>query len=231
MVLNTMRVLVLEDDADVREPVAWRLRQDGLTVDECARAADAEHALGAHRYDCVIVDRMLPDGDGLDMVARWRAGGDGTLVLFLTGRGKEAERVAGLDVGDDYLTKPFSLDELAARVRALCRRGRRARPPLVRLGDLEVDLAARTIRRAGVRIPLTRKEFAILEVLAEQPGAVVSTEELLDRCWDARVDLATKSVTVHVSTLRHKLGAPPLIRTARGAGYMLAVPGGSAPRA
>lgn len=226
-----MRVLVVEDDGDVRERVAWRLRQDGCAVDLCERVADAERALGVHSYDCMVVDRMLPDGDGLDLVSRWRASGADTVVLFLTGRGAESERVEGLDVGDDYLVKPFGLDELAARVRALCRRGGRARPSVVRLGDLEVDRATHAVRRAGVRVPLTRKEFAILEVLAEQPGVVVSAEELLDRCWDDRVNLVTKSVAVHISTLRHKLGSPPLIRTVRGVGYALEVTASEVPGA
>jgi two-component system copper resistance phosphate regulon response regulator CusR len=219
-----MRVLVLEDDADMRQSVAARLRQDAFVVDEVARVADAEDALGLHAYDCLVIDRMLPDGDGLDLVTRRRAVHDRTVVLFLTGLGQEADRVEGLDVGDDYLTKPFGLDELAARVRALCRRGGRARPAVVSVGDLEVDRATRMVHRAGVRIDLARKEFAILEVLVEEPGVVVSAEQLLERCWGDRVDLVTKSVTVHLSTLRRKLGDPPVIRTVHGSGYAIDPP-------
>lgn len=216
---------MVEDDVDVRRSVVRRLRHDGFAVDEADRADAADHAVLVHPYDCLVVDRRLPDGDGLDMVGRWRADGVDTFVLFITARGTPADRVQGLDVGDDYLAKPFGLDEMAARVRALCRRGVRPRLPVLRCGDVEVDLGAREVRRGGVRLFLTPKEFAVLEVLLDEPGAVVSKEELFERCWDERVEMIPRSVIVHVSSLRRKLGDPPLIRTVRGGGYVLDAPG------
>jgi DNA-binding response OmpR family regulator len=214
-----MRVLVLEDDAELRRPVTWRLRRDGFAVDEVDRLADADKAVRVHDYDCVVADRMVPDGDALDLVARWRAEGCGTMVLFLTARREPPERVAGLAVGDDYLTKPFDLDELAARVRALCRRRGRPRPTVVRVADVEIDRARREVRRGGVPVPLTPKELAILEALVDEPGVVLSAEQLIERCWDDRADLFSRSITVHLSTLRRKLGDPQIIRTVRGVGY------------
>ncbi|HYZ99971.1 MAG TPA: response regulator transcription factor [Acidimicrobiales bacterium] len=222
-----MRILVLEDDPDLRRTIAWRLRTDGFAVDEAGRMDEADRAARVHRYDCMVVDRRVPDGDALDLVKRWRGpAGIDAMVLILTARDAPAERVEGLDAADDYLTKPFGLDELAARVGALCRRGIRPRPPVVRIGDLEVDRPAREVRRDGVLLTLTRKEFAILEVLVDAEGAVVSAEELFERCWDQRVDPVTRSVTVHLSTLRRKLGDPPLIRTVRGTGYAIEAPRG-----
>jgi DNA-binding response OmpR family regulator len=221
-----MRVLVLEDDAELRRPVTWRLRRDGFAVDEVDRLADADDAVRMRDYDCVVADRMVPDGDALDLVACWRTDGLATMVLFLTARHEPSERVAGLDVGDDYLTKPFDLDELAARVRALCRRRGRPQPAIVRVGDVDIDRARREVRRRGVRVPLTPKELSILEALVDEPGVVVSAEQLIERCWDDRADLFSRSITVHLSALRRKLGDPPIIRTVRGVGY--AVDGGGA---
>ncbi|MGH9228439.1 MAG: response regulator transcription factor [Acidimicrobiales bacterium] len=219
-----MRLLVVEDDAELRRPVVWRLRHDGFAVDEAGRLDEADEAVHVSAYDCLVVDRLLPDGDALDLVGRWRAEGIDTLVLFLTARDTPTDRVEGLGVGDDYLTKPFDLDELVARVRALCRRGVRPRPSVVRRGGVEVDRATREVRRDGVRLFLTPKEFAVLEALVDEPGVVVSPEELFERCWDERTDLMSRSVTVHISSLRHKLGDPPLIRTVRGGGYVLDLP-------
>jgi two-component system copper resistance phosphate regulon response regulator CusR len=210
---------VLEDDAELRRPVTWRLRRDGFAVDEVDRLADADKAVRVHHYDCVVADRMVADGDALQLVARWRAEGSHTMVLFVTARHEPSERVAGLDIGDDYLTKPFDLDELAARVRALCRRRERPELSVVRVGDVEIDRARREVHRGGVPVALTPKELSILEALVEEPGVVLSAEELFERCWDDRADLFSRSITVHLSTLRRKLGDPPIIRTVRGVGY------------
>lgn len=223
-----MRVLLLEDDPDLRAVVGKRLRRQGFAVDEVARLGAAHDVLRLHHYDCLIFDRVVPGGDALELVQEQRAGGNATPVLFLTARGDVSERVAGFEAGgDDYVTKPFALSELAARVHALCRRGPQVRPTIERIGDLEVDRAARVVRREGVLLDLAPKEFALLELLADAAGAVVSRGELIDRCWDEHADVFSNSVNVHIGTLRRKLGDPPLIRTVRGGGYALDVGPGS----
>jgi two-component system copper resistance phosphate regulon response regulator CusR len=218
-----MRVLLLEDDGDLRHVVARRLRKEGFAVDEVARLADATEALRLHEYDCLVFDRMVPDGDAIDLLMKARHNDDdATPVLLVSARGAVSERVAGFAAGaDDYVTKPFELIELSARVRALCRRRGGLRPSREHLGDLVVDRAARAVRRGGVLLSLTPKEFALLEVLVDARGAVVSREELIDRCWDERVDMFSNAVNVHIAALRRKLGPPPLIETVRGGGYAL----------
>jgi DNA-binding response OmpR family regulator len=219
-----MRVLLLEDDGDLRHVVARRLRKEGFAVDEAARLVDAAEALRLHEYDCLVFDRLVPDGDALDLIARQRDDADDLMapVLFLSARSALDERVAGFAAGaDDYVTKPFALAELSARVRALCRRRGDLRPSLERWGDLALDRAQRAVRRDGVLLALTPKEFALLEVLVDARGAVVSREELIDRCWDEQVDMFSNAVNVHIASLRRKLGPPPLIGTVRGGGYAL----------
>jgi DNA-binding response OmpR family regulator len=224
-----MRVLILEDDRDLRHVLARRLRKEGFAVDEASCLVDAEEALRLHEYDCLVFDRLVPDGDALELVARQRDDDDDddeatAPVLFLTARGAVADRVAGFAAGgDDYVTKPFELTELSARVRALCRRRGGLRPSLERCGDLVVDRALRAARRGGVLLSLTPKEFALLEVLVDARGAAVSREELIDRCWDERADMFSNAVNVHIAALRRKLGPPPLIETVRGGGYALDV--------
>jgi two-component system copper resistance phosphate regulon response regulator CusR len=218
-----MRVLLLEDDGDLRHVVARRLRKEGFAVDEVARLVDATEALRLHEYDCLVFDRMVPDGDAIDFLMTARQhDDDATPVLLVSARHAVSERVAGFAAGaDDYVTKPFELTELSARVRALCRRRGGLRPSREHLGDLIVDRAARAVRRGGVLLSLTPKEFALLEVLVDARGAVVSREELIDRCWDERVDMFSNAVNVHIAALRRKLGPPPLIETVRGGGYAL----------
>jgi two-component system copper resistance phosphate regulon response regulator CusR len=218
-----MRVLLLEDDGDLRHVVARRLRKEGFAVDEVARLVDATEALRLHEYDCLVFDRMVPDGDAIDFLMTARQHDDDvTPVLLVSARDAVSERVAGFAAGaDDYVTKPFELTELSARVRALCRRRGGLRASREQLGDLMVDRAARAVRRAGVLLSLTPKEFALLEVLFDARGAVVSREELIDRCWDERVDMFSNAVNVHIAALRRKLGPPPLIETVRGGGYAL----------
>lgn len=220
-----MRVLLLEDDRDLRQLLARRLRKEGFAVDEVSRIADAEEALRLHDYDCLVLDRIVPDGDAIELVARRRrAGDDEAPVLFLTARSSVSDRVTGFAIGaDDYVTKPFEMAELSARVRALCRRRGGVRPSIERCGDLIVDRALRAVRRADVLLALTPKEFALLEVLVEAQGAVVSREELIDRCWDEHADMFSNAVNVHIAALRRKLGTPPLIETVRGGGYALDV--------
>lgn len=216
-----MRVLFVEDDRELREVVARQLRNQGIAVDEAARVIEADMAASVHDYDCVVLDRMLPDGDALELVEGWRTAGSTVPVMFLTARSSVGDRVAGLGVGDDYLVKPFDLDELVARVRAVGRRGSRPGPVVMRWGDLEVHRGMREVRRSGVLHPLTPKEFAVLEALVEADGAVVSVSELVERCWDEHADLFSRAIYVHIAALRRKLGNPPVIRTVRGAGYAL----------
>ncbi len=224
-----MRVLLVEDDADLAEVVLLGLRQEHFAVDHAATVADAVDLLVATEYDVVCLDLGLPDGDGLSLCRRLRSTGDAAVpdmirprrILILTARDAVSERVAGLDAGaDDYLVKPFRFAELAARLRALTRRDDQPAGPLV-IGDLEVDLTACVARRADGALALTSREFAVLRYLALNAGAVVSNEDLLEHCWDRNADAFSGSQRVIVSRLRRKLGQPPLIHTVRGAGYRL----------
>jgi DNA-binding response OmpR family regulator len=218
-----VRILVVEDDHELRGSVVRRLRKDGFAVDEASDVADAIHAASVSDYDCFVLDRVLPGGDALELLSGLRGDAPSTPVLFMTCRDTVEERVAGFEAGgDDYLVKPFAMDELLARVRSLCRRHRRSvRAPVVRLGDLELDSPRREVRRRGVLLPLTAKEFAILELLAETPGVVVSRSHIIEHCWDDHADPLSNVVDVHVASVRRKLGVPPLIRTVRGAGFIL----------
>ena len=220
-----MRVLLVEDDADLAEVVLLGFRQEHLAADHAASVAEAIDFLVVTAYDVVCLDLGLPDGDGLDLCRQLRSDDSGAglmrpeRVLILTARDAVDDRVAGLDSGaDDYLVKPFSMAELAARIRALSRRGERSAGPIV-IGDLEVDLASHTAVRGGQPLDLTGREFAVLRYLCLNSGTVVSTEDLLEHCWDAHADSFTGSVRVILSRLRRKLGEPPLIHTIKGVGY------------
>ncbi len=221
-----MRILLVEDDTDLAEAVALGLRNEAYAVDTVGTYAGAEELLATTDFDVACVDLGLPDGDGLQLLARLAAGNGAALrrprrTLVLTARDAVADRVAGLDAGaDDYLVKPFAFAELVARVRALARRDG-TRPARVDAGDLAVDLAARRVWRAGTPIELTAREFAVLRYFVEHPGEVVSAEDLLEHVWDANADPFTSSVRVILSRLRRKLGPPPLITTVTNAGYRL----------
>ncbi|OLE21883.1 MAG: DNA-binding response regulator [Actinobacteria bacterium 13_1_20CM_3_71_11] len=217
-----MRVLVVEDERNLAEAIARGLRREGMAVDVTYDGASGHEMAFVTRYDVVVLDRDLPGVPGDDICADLVASGALTRVLMLTASGTVADRVEGLGLGaDDYLTKPFAFDELVARVRALGRRSSPAAPPVLTVGDLVLDQAKRTVTRAGKPLELTRKEFGILEELAKARGAVVSSEELLERVWDAHADPFTTTVRVTVMTLRRKLGDPPLIETVVGAGYRM----------
>ena len=221
-----MRILLLEDDADLAELVALGLRNESYAVDVATTCADAEAMLRTTDFDVACFDLGLPDGDGLDLVRR--LGRDPQLrrprrSLVLTARDAVADRVAGLDAGaDDYLVKPFEFAELIARLRALGRRGDDHGATL-EVGDLVLDLAAHRAWRAGVELQLTAREFSLLRYFMHHPGTVLSAEALLEHVWDTHADPFTTSVRVILSRLRKKLGHPPAIVTITNVGYQLQV--------
>ncbi|WP_067467081.1 winged helix-turn-helix domain-containing protein [Actinomadura macra] len=218
-----MRVLIVEDDEDLRYGVEAALRAAGLAVDTAADLPEADEALTVNDYDCVVFDRILPTGDALNYVRQRRGIGWTSAVLFLTARDSTADRVAGFEHGgDDYLVKPFALAELIARVRNLCRRGQVARPPVLRHADIELDTARCQARRAGVLLTLTSKEFAVLEQLMIREGSVVGRGVLIEHCWDEMAEPMSNVVDVVIANLRRKLGDPQPIVTVRGTGYRLA---------
>ncbi|WP_040686909.1 winged helix-turn-helix domain-containing protein [Nocardia vinacea] len=217
-----MRVLVIEDDEGLGMEVAAGLRSAGFAVDLAPNLADADFKISVNGYDVLVVDRGLPDGDGLQLVAAHRARGQRVPVLILTARDALADRIAGFEHGaDDYLVKPFALPELAARVRALSRRREHPAPARIVLGDIDIDLPRRRVQRAGILRSLTPKEFAVLELLATRAGSVVSRSELIECCWDEMAEPASNVVDAVIAQLRRKLGAPPVIETVRGTGFMI----------
>ncbi|SCL31216.1 DNA-binding response regulator, OmpR family, contains REC and winged-helix (wHTH) domain [Micromonospora nigra] len=218
-----MRVLVVEDERNLADAIVRGLRKRGMAVD-VAYDGDSGHEMAfVTRYDVVVLDRDLPGMHGDQICAELAASGALTRVLMLTASGTVADRVEGLQLGaDDYLPKPFAFDELVARVQALGRRATPAAPPVLALADLELDPARRVVTRGGQPVDLTNKEFGVLCELLKARGAVVSSEELLERVWDANTDPFTTIVRVTVMTLRKKLGDPQLIETVVGAGYRTA---------
>jgi DNA-binding response OmpR family regulator len=215
-----VRVLVVEDERAIADAVARGLRREGMAVDVAYDGTQGHEMALVTRYDVVVLDRDLPGVHGDTICADLVSSGTLTRVLMLTASGTVADRVDGLGLGaDDYLPKPFAFDELVARVRALGRRATPPAPPVLTAGDVTLDPARRVVSRAGKPIDLTRKEFGVLEVLLSARGGVISSEELLERVWDANADPFTTTVRVTVMTLRKKLGDPPLIETVVGAGY------------
>jgi DNA-binding response OmpR family regulator len=219
-----VRVLVVEDEVPLADAVARGLRREGMAVDVAYDGDLGLEKAMVTRYDVLVLDRDLPGRSGDDVCRLLAAEGSLTRVLMLTAAGGLADRVAGLELGaDDYLGKPFAFEELVARVRALGRRATPMAPPVMTgPGGLSVDPAKRVAIRNGVPLDLTRKEFGVLAELMRAGGAVVSSEELLERVWDENADPATTIVRVTVMTLRKKLGDPPVIDTVVGVGYRLA---------
>ena len=216
-----MRVLVTEDDEDLRLAVESSLRGSGFAVDVAKDLPDADEALSVNAYDCVVLDRMLPAGDSLDYVGERRRDGWEVPVLFLTARDTIADRIAGLALADDYLVKPFAMAELIARVRSLCRRADPGAAPVLDFLDLELDIGRHEARRGGVTVPLTGKEFAVLHRLVVSAGEPVWRRDLTDAGWDELVPPSPNALEVLIAQLRHKLGPPPVIHTVRGVGYVL----------
>lgn len=224
-----MRLLLIEDDRDAAGYLVKALAEASYTVDHAAGGRDGLFQATEHDYDVIVADRMLPHLDGLTIVEVLRKQGNQTPVLILSALGSVDHRVEGLRAGgDDYLTKPFALSELLARIQALLRRGQIAPVPemKLRLADLEMDLLARTVTRAGKRIDLTAREFKLLEFLLRRAGQVVTRTMLLEGVWDLHFDPQTNVIDVHMSRLRQAVDKgfdPPLIQTIRGAGYSLRV--------
>jgi DNA-binding response OmpR family regulator len=221
-----VRVLVVEDHARLAETIAAVLRREGIAVDVAFDGSEALDRASLTAYDVVVLDRDLPGVHGDDVCRSLVADGSPSAVLMLTAAGELEDRVHGLAIGaDDYLAKPFALVELSARVRALARRPRRSLPPTLVHDDLELDSSRRVVRRAGELLPVSAKEFAVLEVLLAAAGSVVSSEELLERVWDDATDPFTNTVRMTISRLRAKLGQPPLIQTITPVGYRIGEPG------
>jgi DNA-binding response OmpR family regulator len=218
--LTEMRLLLVEDDAEMRNAIARRFRARGDVVDPASSLGDAQRYLDAGDYDVIVLDRMLSDGDGVDALAAWRRAGCETPVLVLTAKCEVARRVEGFEAGaDDYLGKPFAVAELVHRVAALARRRTREMPLHIRIGDLHVDTARREVRRHQVVVPLRAKEYVVLEFLLSHRGRVVTRAQLRDACWDETATSNVEETTL--ASLRRKLGDPPLIHTRRGHGYIL----------
>ena len=217
-----MRVLVVEDETKMAALLRRGLVEEGHAADVAGQGEQAVWLAEAHPYDAIVLDVMLPGIGGFETCRRLRNAGVWTPVLMLTARDAVDDRVAGLDAGaDDYLTKPFSLAELLARLRALVRRGDVERPTELVVGDLRLDPAARRVWRDGTEVQLSPKEFALLETFMRRPGQVLSRLQLLEHAWDFAYDNRSNVVDVYVRYLRQKLGRDS-VETVRGAGYRLA---------
>ncbi|WP_370188809.1 response regulator [Qipengyuania sp.] len=216
-----MRILVIEDDEILREGLTEGLALEGHTVDAVASCGDAREAAAGFAHDAIVLDIGLPDGSGLDLLREWRRAGHDTPVLLLTARNMTEDRIQGLDLGaDDYMGKPFDLAELAARLRAMARRGGGRAEAILRFGKLEIDPAARRTTLDAVPINLSRREFAVLETLARRPGQIVSRSRIEEAIYGWQEEVGSNAVEVHIHKLRGKLGADT-IETVRGLGYRL----------
>jgi len=219
-----MRILVVDDDAGVRQAVGRALAFEGYDVTQASDGAEALRLIGSTRPDAMVLDVVMPEVGGLDVCREVRASGDDLPILVLTARHSVADRVAGLDAGaDDYLVKPFALEELLARLRALLRRLDAAADEVLTLGDLTLSPGSRLVARAGEPIELTRTEFNLLELLVRNAGQVLTRELILDRIWGYDFTTTSNSLEVYIGYLRRKTeagGGPRLIQTVRGVGYV-----------
>src|SRR5579859_7364360 len=232
-----MRILLVEDDPGVRRFVVKGLREQAYAVDTAVSGEEALYQADINSYDLIILDVMIPEPDGFEVCRRLRKSGRQMPILMLTARDAVEDRVSGLDRGaDDYLTKPFEFRELLARLRALLRRSTELHPPRLSVGDLVLDTAAQNATRAGSVIPLTHKEYALLEYLVRNAGRVVSRADIAEHVWDETFDPFSNLIEVYINRLRRKIdpeGRAELLQTRRGAGYILmgSAEGDSAARA
>lgn len=226
-----MRVLIVEDEVRMASLIRRGLVKEGLAADVAQTGEEALVLAGAHAYDAIVLDVMLPGLNGFETCRRLREASVWTPVLMLTARDSVEDRVAGLDTGaDDYLTKPFAFAELLARLRALARRGEPERPAVLEVGDLRLDPATREVRRGAAEIGLSAKEFALLEAFMRRPGRVLSRYDLLENAWDIAYENRSNVIDVYVRRLRAKIDEPfrrSSLETVRGAGYRLRVDGGA----
>lgn len=223
---QSLRLLLIEDDVKAAALLCDRFRAEGMAIEHAANGADGLALAQKGGFDVLVVDRMLPELSGTQVVENLRQAGDATPVLFLSALGEVDDRVAGFEAGgDDYLTKPYAFAELQARVTALARRGEVAQTQL-QLADLQLDLLAREARRGDTLLDLNNREFDLLAYLASHQGQVVTRHMLLQNVWNYGLDTQTNVVDVHISRLRAKLDkdfSPPLLHTKRGQGFILQV--------
>lgn len=219
-----MRILLVEDDRVIAAAVREQAEGEGHSVDRAARLDTAEDALATAHFDLILLDLMLPDGRGLPFLRRLRAKGNTTPVIIMTALDQISDRIDGLNAGaDDYLVKPFDLSELSARIGAVSRRYAGNPNPRVALGDLSIDTAARSLTRAGKSVPLTAREWVLLEAFLQKPGQLLSKAVLEERLYSFDAEVESNTIEVHISRLRKKLGAD-VIATERGLGYRLVRP-------
>lgn len=223
-----MKVLLVEDHKPLARALKQGLEEEGFAVDLAVDGEEGHYKATTSKYDVIILDLMLPKVDGLTLLQAWRKSGLETHVLVLTAKGSLEEKVRGLDLGaDDYLTKPFEVEELLARVRALVRRGHQTKDPVIRVHDLEIDTAARTVKRGDKWIHLTPREYALLEFLAFHRGKVVTRPMIWEHLYDEEDENTSNVVDVYIRYLRNKVDKnheTPLILTRWGEGYMLRGP-------
>ncbi len=222
---GSVRVLLIEDESALARVVERSLVEDGYAVDVAGTARRGGELVLENDYDVAVVDIGLPDGLGTDLCRGWRERGEHLPVLMLTARDGLSDKVSGLDSGaDDYMSKPFDMPELAARIRALLRRPTTAQPTVLTHRDIALDPSTRRVWRGAITVPVTTREFAVLEYLLRNAGRVVAREEILEHVWDAHYDGLSNVVDVHIASLRRKLAmpdSPTPIGTVRGVGYEL----------
>lgn len=220
-----MRLLVIEDERKIARVIAEALKRETYAVDAVHDGEEGFNLADSQPYDLLIVDRMLPGMEGAEIVKNLRKNGKNMPILFLTALGTTEDKTFGLDVGaDDYLVKPFAIDELLARVRALLRRPPIQQPDVLKIADLTIDKQQQTVMRAGKTIDLTSKEYALLEYLMQHPNQILSKETLIDHVWDFDADILPNNVEAYIKNLRQKIDKPfkkQLIKTVRGFGYRI----------